>query len=50
MEALYAARARGLTSGAAALESASRSVLAARRKSGRSTHPFYWAAFGASGE
>jgi CHAT domain-containing protein len=35
---------------AAALEQASRSVLAARRKAGRSTHPFYWAAFTATGE
>jgi CHAT domain-containing protein len=25
-------------------------VLAARRRAGLSTHPFYWAAFGASGE
>jgi len=28
---------------------ASRDVLAARRKAGRSTHPFYWAAFSATG-
>lgn len=50
MEALYAARAGGTPSAAAALESASRTVLAARRKDRRSTHPFYWAAFSASGE
>ena len=50
MEALYAARAHGAESGAAALESASRAVLATRRRAHRSTHPFYWAAFGATGE
>jgi CHAT domain-containing protein len=50
MRELYAARAAGATSASAAIESASRHVLAARRKSGRSTHPFYWAAFSASGE
>ncbi len=50
MEALYAARAGGATSASAALESASRTVLKARRNDGRSTHPFYWAAFSASGE
>jgi len=50
MEALYAARAAGATSAASALEAASRAVLSARRQGGRSTHPFYWAAFSASGE
>jgi CHAT domain-containing protein len=50
MLALYAARARGATSAAAALESANRTILAQRRSAGRSTHPFYWAAFCASGE
>jgi CHAT domain-containing protein/tetratricopeptide (TPR) repeat protein len=49
MAALYAARARGAVQGAAAMESANRAVLAARRKAGRSTHPFYWAAFSATG-
>jgi CHAT domain-containing protein len=50
MKQLYSARAEGATSAAAAMESATRHVLAARRKDGRTTHPFYWAAFGASGE
>jgi len=50
MAALYAARARGELGAAAAATSASRTVLAARRHSGRSTHPFYWAAFTTSGE
>lgn len=48
MEALYQARAAGAST-AAALQSASRAVLASRRKHGRSTHPFSWAAFTASG-
>ena len=49
MNALYAARRPGKSAGAA-VGDACRSVLAARRASGRSTHPFYWAAFTASGE
>jgi tetratricopeptide (TPR) repeat protein len=49
MRALYAARARAEDAGAA-VQSACRTVLATRRSSHRSTHPFYWAAFGASGE
>lgn len=49
MQALYTARAAGASVAAAAMERASRDVLAARRKAGRSTHPFYWAAFSASG-
>jgi len=49
MNALYSARAPGKPVGAAVGE-ACRAVLAARRSSGRSTHPFYWAAFTASGE
>jgi CHAT domain-containing protein len=48
MEPLYAARARGEGAGAA-VGTACRTVLAARRANGRSTHPFYWAAFDASG-
>jgi CHAT domain-containing protein len=48
MDALYAARARGATRAAEAITEASRHVLAARRHSGRSTHPFYWAAFTAT--
>jgi CHAT domain-containing protein len=50
MDALYAARAHGAGSAAAAVASASRTILAQRRHAGRSTHPFYWAAFSASGE
>jgi CHAT domain/Tetratricopeptide repeat len=50
MEALYAARAHGAPVAAAAMERASRDILATRRKAGRSTHPFYWAAFSATGE
>lgn len=50
MQALYTERARGTADAAAAMERASRDVLAARRKAGRSTHPFYWAAFSATGE
>jgi CHAT domain-containing protein/tetratricopeptide (TPR) repeat protein len=50
MHALYRARAEGATSAAAAVESASRTILAERRRAGRSTHPFHWAAFSASGE
>jgi CHAT domain-containing protein len=50
MAALYAARTAGAPTAAQALESASRTVLAARRAAERSTHPFYWAAFAASGE
>jgi CHAT domain-containing protein len=49
MLALYTARARGMQAGDAVAE-ASRRVLAARRADGRSTHPFYWAAFSATGE
>jgi CHAT domain-containing protein/tetratricopeptide (TPR) repeat protein len=48
MRALYAARAAG-TGTAGALAAASRAVLAERRRAGRSTHPFYWAAFTATG-
>jgi tetratricopeptide (TPR) repeat protein len=49
MTALYAARARG-ANGGAAVGDAARTVLAARRAQGRSTHPFHWAAFSACGE
>jgi len=44
MLALYAAREHSASTGAAIRE-ACRSVLAARRKAGQPTHPFYWAAF-----
>lgn len=50
MSALYEARAHGANLGAQATESASRAILAARRAGSRSTHPFYWAAFTATGE
>jgi CHAT domain-containing protein/tetratricopeptide (TPR) repeat protein len=49
MNALYAARVPGKPAGAA-VGDACRAVLAARRANGRSTHPFYWAAFMANGE
>lgn len=49
MDALYRARARVHSAGAAVQE-ACREVLVARRASGRSTDPFHWAAFVATGE
>jgi len=49
MRALYAARAAGRTSAGDAIRSADRSVLELRRRQGRTTHPFYWAAFSTSG-
>ena len=50
MRALYRERARGVRGGNAALEGACRIVLADRRGSGRTTHPFYWSSFAASGD
>jgi len=50
MAALYEARAAGDGHSGDALKAATRRILAARRTSGRSTHPFYWAAFTANGE
>jgi len=50
MRALYAARTSPEVSAARAMTAASRAVLEARRRAGRDTHPFYWAAFTASGE
>ena len=50
MRALYEERAAGEARASAALRGAQRSVLEARRAAGRSTHPFYWAAFSASGD
>ncbi len=50
MQTLYQVRTGGETRAAAALQATCRRVLAERRRSGRSTHPFYWAAFTASGE
>ncbi len=49
MSALYDARAAGLQA-SAAVRAASRAMLAARRRDGRVTNPFYWAAFTATGE
>ncbi len=49
MRALYMARAGSATSASAAMREASRSVLESRRRDGRDTHPFYWAAFTATG-
>src|SRR5262249_51069652 len=49
MEGLYRGGSMGDTDGSAAIAAASRSVLEARRRAHRSTHPFYWAAFTASG-
>jgi tetratricopeptide (TPR) repeat protein len=49
MRALYRARATDGPSASHAVHAASRAVLAARRKAGRDTSPFYWAAFGATG-
>jgi CHAT domain-containing protein len=50
MRALYEARVRGLSRAGDAMNAASKVVLEARRRSLRSTHPFYWAAFTSSGE
>jgi len=50
MQALYEARTGGVRGGSEAIAAASRGVLAERRRGRRSTHPFYWAAFSASGE
>ncbi len=50
MRALYEARSDGALRAADAMAAASRTVLDARRESGRSTHPFFWGAFTASGE
>ena len=50
MEALYRARLVEGLSTSAAVRQASRAVLAARREAGKTTHPFYWGAFIASGD
>ena len=49
-EALYGARLGAGLDTAQALAAAQRGVLAARRERGESTHPYYWAAFVASGD
>jgi CHAT domain-containing protein len=46
---LYAARGTGIPTAAVAMRDASRAFLASRRERKLSTHPFYWAAFRASG-
>jgi len=48
MGALYRERLAGAST-AEAVQAASRRVLETRRRSGRSTHPFFWGAFVASG-
>ncbi|MBI3473851.1 MAG: CHAT domain-containing protein, partial [Candidatus Solibacter usitatus] len=50
MRALYANRLSRRLSTAEALREAGRSALQARRQSGRSTHPFFWAAFVGAGD
>jgi CHAT domain-containing protein len=50
MTALHRARARGATGAGRAMQEASREILRARRADGRTTHPFYWAAFTATGD
>ena len=49
MRALYASWLEGRTT-AEAVRNASLQVLLARRKAGRTTHPFYWAGFVLQGE
>jgi CHAT domain-containing protein len=49
MRALYAARATDGGSVSRAMRAASRAVLESRRHEHRTTHPFYWAAFTATG-
>ncbi len=49
MRALYAARSGAGLGAAHAMTAASRAVLEQRRRAGRGTHPFYWAAFTATG-
>lgn len=50
MTALYRARTRGAAGVGEAMREASREVIKARRAGGRGTHPFYWAAFTATGD
>jgi hypothetical protein len=49
-EALYRSRFEDGLDTAAAVRSADRRLLEARREAGESTHPFFWAAFVAAGE
>ena len=50
MTSLYRARARGAVGISEAMREASREVIKVRRAEGRGTHPFYWAAFTATGD
>ena len=50
MEALYTARFRDGLDTAGAVHEATKSILEARRRTGQSTHPFYWAGFVAAGD
>ncbi len=50
MTALYEARRAGTLDASEAVRAANRATLAARRARGESVHPFYWAAFTASGD
>jgi len=49
MTALYTAREHGLPAGGA-VRAACREALGKLRRAGRSTHPFYWAGFEATGD
>ena len=49
-QALYEGRLEKKLDTAEAVREASLTVLSQRRKAGRSTHPFYWAAFVAAGD
>ena len=50
MRALYRVRTGGEARAAAALQATNREILNERRRTKRTTHPFYWAAFAASGQ
>ncbi|MBK6734499.1 MAG: CHAT domain-containing protein [bacterium] len=50
MTALHRARVAGASGTGRAMQEASCEILRARRADGRGTHPFYWAAFTATGE
>jgi tetratricopeptide (TPR) repeat protein len=49
MRSLYAGRRSGLST-AEAVAAASRAMLAAQRREGRTTHPYFWGAFVAAGD
>jgi CHAT domain-containing protein len=50
MESMYRARFSGGATTADAVRAADRTALAARRRAGQSTHPFYWSGFVAAGD